>query len=538
VLRLAKRSGINGLLLEWEDTFLGKVTSQIYPYREEAEEIVAYAERTLGLEVIPLVQTFGHVEFVLKMEQFRHLENWKEIPKHFVLQKVERLFWICHKNSKLIHIGCDEVYTCASDYRDELFLKHVIDVASYVRSKARIPIIWDDMLRSIPIRKLNDSGIGQLVEPMVWVYAEDVDRFVGWESWEKYAEVFPTIWAAAAFKGAFGETLSIPPAMLIMFKGGLMYSHGNHPSGLMVLTGWMRYDHFSVLCELLPGAVPSLVYTSLTLSTHRARSLEATTISPSSSSSSIAPIPSGSNNNEILSSSSVTSSSLSSSSNNGLDPISITTDDPLSQPSPRIFRRSARNFRSIPHPRILMANRDGFSNQRLHAREIVTQPVIFDKGEIVSRLFEEILVCPNHPQQIFRVRSLLDDIWELEAKISRKRGWVTPYNIRHNYSLPLRVDEVVFSQVPRLQRHLVILANSVVNSLKPIFPTETILEWIEQNMWEAWKALDKLEKAGDTLRNIQVWPRRPVPSPQKMVDDLRLTALDDSENTVDTELKK
>lgn len=125
-----------------------------------------------------------------------------------------------HKNSKFIHIGCDEVYnlrscslcTAASDFRDELFLKHVIDVATYVRSKGRIPLIWDDMLRSVSIRKLNDSGIGNLVEPMVWVYAEDVDRFVGWESWEKYAEVFPTIWAAAAFKGAFGETLSIPPA--------------------------------------------------------------------------------------------------------------------------------------------------------------------------------------------------------------------------------------------------------------------------------------------------------------------------------------
>lgn len=88
----------------------------------------------------------------------------------------------------------------------------MIDVASYVRSKGRIPLIWDDMLRSIPVRKLNESGIGSLVEPMVWVYAEDVDRFVGWESWEKYAEVFPTIWAAAAFKGAFGETLIIPPA--------------------------------------------------------------------------------------------------------------------------------------------------------------------------------------------------------------------------------------------------------------------------------------------------------------------------------------
>jgi hypothetical protein len=46
---------------------------------------------------------------------------------------------------------------------------------------------------------------------LVWVYAEDVDRFVSWDAWEKYAMVFPTVWGAAAFKGAFGETLTIPP---------------------------------------------------------------------------------------------------------------------------------------------------------------------------------------------------------------------------------------------------------------------------------------------------------------------------------------
>ncbi len=344
-----------------------------------------------------------------------------------------------------------------------------------------------------------------------------------------------------------------------------------------VLTGWMRYDHFAVLAELLPAAVPSMVYSSLVLSTpgsstnsiknrifvpkhpiaEGVTSTSTTTASSQSSSSSVVPednsdlsLTASGNSNAVLVEPIPASGDVSSGSGAALD----TTDEP------RIFKRSSsRQFRSIPHPRILMQGRD----QRLHAREVVTQPETYDKGEITSKFFEEILNCPNHHTRIdkmlrdsdgdlgfatrcnfpgvaffrtvFRVRSLLDDIWELEAKIKRKRGWVTEYNIRHNYSLPLRVDEVVFSQVPRLQRHLVILANSVVNSLKPIFSSETILEWIEQNMWEAWKAMDRLEKAGETLRNVMVWPRRPVTSPPQMVSDLRLTALDESENTVDTE---
>jgi len=62
-----------------------------------------------------------------------------------------------HSNSKFIHIGCDEVFTLRlcprciknSESGDTLFLHHVATVAKIVHKHGKIPIMWDDMLRSI-----------------------------------------------------------------------------------------------------------------------------------------------------------------------------------------------------------------------------------------------------------------------------------------------------------------------------------------------------------------------------------------------------
>ena len=79
-------------------------------------------------------------------------------------------------NEKLMQANSDGGSTILND--QSLFLQHVHRVGSYVKEqKGLVPIIWDDMLRKIPAEKLHESGIGSLgVEPMVWVYVEDIDR--------------------------------------------------------------------------------------------------------------------------------------------------------------------------------------------------------------------------------------------------------------------------------------------------------------------------------------------------------------------------
>lgn len=80
-----------------------------------------------------------------------------------------------HRDANFLHIGCDEVFhlgecaRCRTKARETLFLSHLSEVATYVRRKyVRVtPIIWDDMLRHLPLSLMQMYGIGQLVEPMV-----------------------------------------------------------------------------------------------------------------------------------------------------------------------------------------------------------------------------------------------------------------------------------------------------------------------------------------------------------------------------------
>jgi len=82
---LIKKFGGTGLLLEWEDMFpwsgsLSLMAAGNAYSKAEIGEILNMAKAN-ELEVIPLIQTFGHVEFALKIPDFAHLREVQDSPQ-------------------------------------------------------------------------------------------------------------------------------------------------------------------------------------------------------------------------------------------------------------------------------------------------------------------------------------------------------------------------------------------------------------------------------------------------------------------------
>ncbi|XP_040976286.1 hexosaminidase D-like isoform X1 [Aquila chrysaetos chrysaetos] len=300
VFPLLSQLGANGILIEYEDMFPFKGELEIlkspYAYSEDDIERIQQLAELHKLEVVPLVQTFGHVEFILKHEKYQHLREVERFPNSFnphvpdtlaLLKSILSQVIEKHRRSTWIHIGADEVFHLGEGMDSKnwmsrnkgdtgtMYLKHIKEVLGFITTQywgLRV-LMWDDMLRKISVGALQESGIAKHVSPMVWFYAPDFEAEQIGPFLAKYAESgFEAVWFASAFKGTTGPAQTWPP---------LSYHLKNHLSWLkvmqalpqlaplrfqgIVLTGWQRYDHYSVLCELLPVGIPSLAVCLQTL---------------------------------------------------------------------------------------------------------------------------------------------------------------------------------------------------------------------------------------------------------------------------------
>uniref|UniRef100_A0A8C0WF95 Hexosaminidase D n=1 Tax=Castor canadensis TaxID=51338 RepID=A0A8C0WF95_CASCN len=286
IFPLFRALGANGLLIEYEDMFpyeghLRLLRAKHAYSPSEVAEILHLAKLN-ELEVIPLVQTFGHMEFVLKHAEFAHLREVVHFPNTLNPHEAESLALVgamtdqileLHKGARWLHIGCDEVYYLGEgeasrqwlqqrqNSHAKLCLSHVRAVASHVLAQhpGTTPLVWDDMLRDIPQDQLTVSGVPQLVEPVLWDYGADLDVHSKVLLMEKYRECgFLRLWAASAFKGATGANQTLPPVEhhLRNHTQWLQVAGSGPADVLQGHPDW--YDHYSVLCELLPVGIPSL----------------------------------------------------------------------------------------------------------------------------------------------------------------------------------------------------------------------------------------------------------------------------------------
>ncbi len=81
---------------------------------------------------------------------------------------------------------------------------------------------------------------------------------------DHFQSVFPSVVVASAFKGASSSCARIPPisrhvANHLAWRKLIQEGKKEIPEvkGLF-MTGWQRFDHFALLCELLPVSIPSL----------------------------------------------------------------------------------------------------------------------------------------------------------------------------------------------------------------------------------------------------------------------------------------
>ncbi|NWI11072.1 HEXDC Hexosaminidase, partial [Crypturellus soui] len=273
---LLSQLGASGILVEYEDMFpfQGELETLRSPYaysEEDVERIQQLAELN-RLEVVPLVQTFGHAEFILKHEKYQHLREVERFPNSFnphapgtlpLLRSLLAQVMEKHGRSSWIHIGADEVFHLGegADSRawlsrtkgdvGTMFLRHVKEVASAVAAPGRRALMGSHA--RAPRRSRSPPAAGPFLS--------------------KYAESgFGSVWFASAFKGTTGPAQAWPPlghhlqnqlSWLKVVEAMPRFA----PLRLqgIVLTGWQRYDHYAVLCELLPVGIPSLALCLQTL---------------------------------------------------------------------------------------------------------------------------------------------------------------------------------------------------------------------------------------------------------------------------------
>ncbi len=279
LLDIMAAAGINCVLVEWEDMYPWKKYPELRnrtAYSEETvEKFFAKAEK-LSIEIIPLVQSLGHLETVLSKKRFqnlRELDNTGELcpskkgSVELVISLVDDILRTHTGRIRYFHLGGDEAWTMGScpacrkavksSGKGSLYLKHILPVLEHLKGKGIQPILWDDMMREWPVAEM--KKLAGKTDLMVWTYGSSIREKVC-EAMKKFSRAGITMWGASAFKGADGIMADVPDLKVRIenLMAWIEAGRGTNLKGI-VATGWSRYNTFLTPCESMEVSLDALV---------------------------------------------------------------------------------------------------------------------------------------------------------------------------------------------------------------------------------------------------------------------------------------
>lgn len=197
LFRQLARYKINTAVFEFEDKFQYErhpvLSAPGALSHEQVRKLVQTAKKYY-IEIVPLVQTLGHVSFIAKHPEFLHLRevaksNWQLCPLKegtfpLIRDMLEELLDVVEP-AKYVHIGGDEARElgmgpeCRAKWGDRapvesyrLWLTFVCDL---LKKRGKTAIVWDDMF----LRHFNAADMARLPENLIYMrWDYDTGKFV------------------------------------------------------------------------------------------------------------------------------------------------------------------------------------------------------------------------------------------------------------------------------------------------------------------------------------------------------------------------
>ncbi len=192
-----KEYGINTVLLEYEDKFPFSKYSFLRAkdaFTESELKDFLLTLRSLGIQIIPLVQSLSHLEFALAHHELAHIREMPDTPTQLCPSNPESSQFIMdimtevmefHQEDELFHIGGDETWhlgTCpeCAAWKERsgiinMWAEHQKPILEFVIKNGKRPIIWDDIFWK-DFDAIKTVDISQQTILMCWDYYVGQDR--------------------------------------------------------------------------------------------------------------------------------------------------------------------------------------------------------------------------------------------------------------------------------------------------------------------------------------------------------------------------